>query len=432
MENYKKNVGKINQKYLCIGCGACSVVCPVGVIEIKSRNGELNPCVKEEGCINCGKCIKVCPGISVSIEETSRNLFLGNDFDSDLGRFKATYTGFSNDEKVRFGSASGGVATALVIYMLEKGIVQGAILTKVDKENPLETRAFIARTANEVISAQSSKYLPSSSLVGLKEIKNLKTEDKFVFVGLPCQIHGLRKLEEEDPQISEKIAMSIGIFCGHGVNSLGISSLLNRFASGDKNICSVKYRGRGWPGSIEVEYRDGSQYDIKHNKYWPLLFSQYFFTPLRCLSCSDLTSELADISLGDAWLSEIQAKDSQGTSVVITRSDFAEQVLAQARKDNFLSLEKINFEKVIESQKGILKRKKLNIGSRIKILKSFLLPVPQLDQEFKYNFVGLAGGLLIFINALFSKSRLVQEFLERCSEDSLKIYSYLIFKLTGK
>jgi len=44
----------------CIGCAACSTICPSGAIQIK--NGI--PITKKEKCILCGKCIEKCPTLA--------------------------------------------------------------------------------------------------------------------------------------------------------------------------------------------------------------------------------------------------------------------------------------------------------------------------------------------------------------------------------
>jgi NAD-dependent dihydropyrimidine dehydrogenase PreA subunit len=39
----------------CTGCGACTYLCPVGVLVIEDMK-----CRVEEGCISCGNCVERC------------------------------------------------------------------------------------------------------------------------------------------------------------------------------------------------------------------------------------------------------------------------------------------------------------------------------------------------------------------------------------
>ncbi len=48
----------------CIGCGACTSVCPV---EALSLNDEGKAIVDEAMCIDCGACVGTCPVESISL-----------------------------------------------------------------------------------------------------------------------------------------------------------------------------------------------------------------------------------------------------------------------------------------------------------------------------------------------------------------------------
>lgn len=52
------------------------------------------------------------------------------------------------------------MVSALLIFALEQGIIDGALVTKMSENNPLEPQPFIARTREEIISAAKSKYCP--------------------------------------------------------------------------------------------------------------------------------------------------------------------------------------------------------------------------------------------------------------------------------
>jgi ferredoxin len=42
----------------CVGCGACTLVCPHGVLAMEGRKSHI---VDRNGCMECGACAKNCP-----------------------------------------------------------------------------------------------------------------------------------------------------------------------------------------------------------------------------------------------------------------------------------------------------------------------------------------------------------------------------------
>jgi len=78
--------------------------------------------------------------------------------------------------------------TALFIFALEKGLIDGALVTGMKKDKPLEPEPFIARTREKIISARGSKYCSVPANIALKEILKAKEEERFAVVGLPCHI----------------------------------------------------------------------------------------------------------------------------------------------------------------------------------------------------------------------------------------------------
>src|SRR4030043_382689 len=115
-----------------------------------------------------------------------------------------------NDEEIRRGSSSGGIVTQLLVYALEKGIIDGALVVRMKKDKPLEPEPFIARSREEIISASKSKYCPVAANVVLKAI--LSEKGRVAVVGLPCHINGIRKAESALPELKKKIVLHVGLF----------------------------------------------------------------------------------------------------------------------------------------------------------------------------------------------------------------------------
>jgi len=103
---------------------------------------------------------------------------------------------------------------------LENKIIDGAIVTKMKKDNPLEPETFIARTKKDIIESSKSKYCPVPLNIVLREIINSKEDEKFAIVGLPCHINGIINAEKINKKLKDKIIIKFGIFCNHTPNFL--------------------------------------------------------------------------------------------------------------------------------------------------------------------------------------------------------------------
>ncbi|MBR2809153.1 MAG: 4Fe-4S binding protein [Erysipelotrichaceae bacterium] len=55
---------KVDQE-VCLGCGACTGVCPVGAIALDDSG---KACVDQSLCIDCGACVATCPVSAISQE----------------------------------------------------------------------------------------------------------------------------------------------------------------------------------------------------------------------------------------------------------------------------------------------------------------------------------------------------------------------------
>lgn len=354
-------ISQVVEDGLCTGCGTCVSLCPNDAIElsIEETEGIYLPKLNEGKCINCGICYRICPGHEVNFNKLNDNIFNKLPENILIGNNLNCYTGHATDCEFRYNSASGGIATALLVYALDEGIIDGALVTKMKEDHPFIPEPFIARTKEEIIKARGSKYCPVPLNICLKEIMNSNDNEKFAFVGLPCHIHGLRKAEMINEKLKEKIILIIGIFCAHTDNFLATQYITQMNNINCNEINKIEYRGRGWPGSMQVYLDDKNKINIPFEKYI-IVHELQLFNPLRCMMCYDGLAELADLSLGDAWIPDIQKIDGNGTSLIISRSDISETILHKYLSKHLINLERISEEKALKSQLPLFRVKLVN------------------------------------------------------------------------
>lgn len=322
---------------------------------IENNKGIYTAQIDAHKCIDCGICLDVCPGHEVNYCSLNMDIYGKKPENIFLGNYIECYNGYSIDHDIRFNSSSGGVLTQALVYALEEGIIDGALLTKMNTDDPLETEPFIARTKEEIIEAAGSKYCPVPLNIVLEEI--LRTDGKYAVVGLPCHINGIRKAEKVNKKLKERIILHFGLFCNHTPDFFATKIFLKKKGVQKKDVTKLKYRGSGYPGKMNIS----DEKYINLAEYWKFIGSSFFY-PKRCLCCSDGVSELADISFGDAWLPEF-ANEQIGMSIMVSKSELGEQLLQNMASRSELYLEKIHFNKVIQSQRGMLYIKKKNIES---------------------------------------------------------------------
>ncbi|NLJ96642.1 MAG: 4Fe-4S binding protein, partial [Clostridiales bacterium] len=87
---------EIKDKKECMGCHACSNICPQSCISMDTDSeGFWYPKVNYDKCIKCGLCVKVCPIINITTVENNPKAYACN----------------NKDDAVRLASSSGGVFT---------------------------------------------------------------------------------------------------------------------------------------------------------------------------------------------------------------------------------------------------------------------------------------------------------------------------------
>lgn len=414
--------GRIGRDILCTGCGTCAGICPDNVIEMrKNSGGTYTPILKDTSCKECGLCVKVCPGISVNLIELNKLIFGKAPKNVFVGNYINCYIGHSTDEILRYEAASGGLVTALIIFALDEGIINGAAVTRMSKGNPLEPEVFIARTSEDVISSSKSKYCPVPLNMIIQDILN--DDGKFAIVGLPCHIQGIRKAEMLSEKLKKRAVLHVGLFCSHTVNFFGTKFLLRRTNIKEDDVVKLDYRGKGWPGGMTIKLRNGSEKFLPSQFYWDHFFAPFFFTPLRCTLCSDQTNELADISLGDAWLPELM-KNNKGESIIITRTKVGEKILRKAKQKGKIMVTRVDSNEVIRSQRSSLYFKKKGLMARMSVMKLLGKKVPEIRSKLlrSRDPTLYLGAILTYLSICISSRKSLRRLLMYVPLPILRLY----------
>jgi coenzyme F420 hydrogenase subunit beta len=94
------------------------------------------------------------------------------------------------------GVQDGGVVSALLIELLERGEIDGALVAKPSEREPWKGVAHLAQSAEDVIACAGSFYNQTLALAHLDLKKyDLPAKPRIALVGTPCEIQGLKAMQ---------------------------------------------------------------------------------------------------------------------------------------------------------------------------------------------------------------------------------------------
>lgn len=366
------SIESVVSKYLCTGCGTCRSVCPHQAITMtRSVSDFIVPEVDASKCDDCGICLLCCPGNGLPIDLTKNydDIFKGENIHAYIGR--------ASDEEIWKNGQSGGVVSALLLYLLDSKMVDAAVVNAFDNKN---NRPFV-KTANnrkELIESQGSYY--SQTAVNEVAISNtLKT----AAVVLGCQAQGiaLTKLYSKTSEVPEYL---IGLICGGNHTGLIIDDIIKKSQLDPKKISTFRFRDKqagGWPGNIRIKSNNRQvTMDKKERMILKDIYGVY-----RCQCCFDKMNIFSDIVVGDPWGIEADNK-KEGLSVFITRTKKGEELVKKVIRDEYIMAKEIEIESVYKGQKIDTERKTKFLITK-EICEKNNIPFPEYKVEWlKYKY----------------------------------------------
>jgi len=377
---YKNIFDAVIKQDLCVGCGACLYSSSTNDLKMKwNREGFLIPSSDQPYTVS-DESLKVCPfnpfpEKEVRTENEIAELFLKEapNKHPKVGNYFNTYVGYSN--KYRLTSSSGGVATYLIDALLKNQVVDAVIAVKEGKESFYEYA--IIRSTDDITIASKTKYYPVTLATVIEQLRN--NDERFAIVGIACFIKSIRLLQYYHPELKEKIMFTIGIICG-GIKSRFFAEYLagragvenNQFSDPQFRIKDLQSTASDY--SYECKDENGNLHTIKMRKVGDM-WGSGMFKNNACDFCDDVTTELADISLGDAWLNPYNM-DGAGTNVIVTRSQLAEKLMNAGIKSKELSVKPLAFEAFLSSQQGSFNHRHSGLGYRVSLAEKRGITIP--------------------------------------------------------
>lgn len=359
---------------MCHGCGACLWACPNDAIMLLDFPEDGIRPVRDAGrCDRCGRCLEVCSGAHLSRKADSRMIGASPELARSWGPVLELWEGFANDEQVRFRGSSGGVATALGIYCIERRATHGVLHAGADDRHPFRSMAVVSRNRDDLVARAGSRYAPVAVCGSLGVARH--APGPMAMIAKPCEVASARNACRMDPELNEKMDVFIAVFCGGTPAIRGTLRLLERLKTDPKNITELRYRGCGWPGNFSAEFADapGQRREIGYQEAWDEVLAKH--RPFRCLMCPDGTGEYADISCGDPWY-RADRDSSRGSTLIVVRSEKGRDVLLGAIRDGFVTAQRRENDVLERSQHGLLMRRR-HVWPKLVAWKLAGLPAPR-------------------------------------------------------
>jgi len=273
--------------------------------------------------------LEVCPSIKLAAMEDPHNDEHSHS-DPVWGVWRRIAHYHAADPSECYQGASGGVLTALAVYLLKSGQVDFILHARASGKDPLLGESCLSFNRDQVLEAAGSRYAPTAVLINIREV--LERSQPFVVIGKPCDISALRNYARHDPRVNQLVRYWLTFVCGGFMPPEGTAKFLRDRAIDPDNVSRLRYRGHGFPGPVHVETLDDQQFDFSYVEFWGEDYKRWTL-PHRCKICPDSIGEAADLVAADPWPGggpDPEHLEAPGNNVILCRSKAGENLLQQA------------------------------------------------------------------------------------------------------
>jgi len=321
MKTFFNLIQEVQKPGLCHRCGGCVTFCTAvnyGALDLDEQG---NPYYSEiDKCIECGLCHAICPEIDELDEETKRLV----SWSAPVGRIMETTVARAVDPAVRARATDGGAVTALLLHLFETGRIDGAVVTR--PVNLYQREPFLAQSKQDIVESAgfqidtshgmkrfSERYQTYSSIEGLGALLRRGLR-RVAFIGTPCQVKAIRKMQVLEIVPSETIHLCFGLFCS------------GNFVFGEAQRQEVaRLGGFSWEQAVKLNIKEAFQVHLQNGSMCSIPLDRLEFMKRQaCSYCPDYSAELADLSFGGIGAAE-------GWTTVVARTPKGRAALADSR-----------------------------------------------------------------------------------------------------
>jgi len=300
----------VHNRGICGQCAGCVSFCSADQIgAIKMIEDGPPVYINKDNCLSCGICYLICPQTKVLNSE----LYSKYQYKPPIGNWRNITSAQATDHKVRAVATDGGVVTALLLYLLDNKMIDGAIVTK--RRDPFTREAILATTSEEIIEAAGSRFDMQSLTEHLGKyttftpvitsLKDFIDTDRMnlAVVGVPCQIHSIRKMQELKIVPSHVVKYVFGLFCNENftLNEESRKKMERKFDFSFDDVIKMNIKE-----DVIIYLRNADPLHI------PFTDIDEFMRP-ACTACDDFSNIYSDISFGG-----LGSKDHFTTTLIRT------------------------------------------------------------------------------------------------------------------
>jgi len=330
VKSFHDLIEEVQKPGFCGRCGGCVSFCSADNLGALKVDEDGRPVfADEEKCLRCGICYMICPNTRDLDDELKEKW----GWKPPIGPARGISSSKTTDSLVAERCTDGGVVTSLLLYLLDKRMIDAALVSK--SAGPFQRAPILATTREHIISSAGSHFDESFQVVQLGcrystystvmyELKNLRggSMDRIAIVGTPCQINTTRKMQVLGVIPADVIKYCLGLFCMENLcfGDIQLKRLEKKYSFNLTKVAKVNVKEEFF-----IYPKDGRVVHI------PFEDVDTIARP-ACLVCCDFSAEYSDISFGGLGSPE-------GYTTVLIRSEKGNHIYHGALKDGYIEEE---------------------------------------------------------------------------------------------